>query len=110
MTGMPFLSIQENYHNCYKTTLRIKPRSRFEAANKFKRNSHLFDYYVLYLKSPLEQLLERGAEVSFCDPHVPGLTKMRHYDLPPLTTAQLTPEYYACLDCVLISTDHSLFN
>ena len=27
-----------------------------------------------------------------------------------MTTAQPTPEYYASLDCVLISTDHSLFN
>lgn len=58
----------------------------------------------------LELLLERGADVSYCDPHVPSLPKMRHYDLPAMTTAQPTPEYYASLDCVLISTDHSLFN
>ena len=50
------------------------------------------------------------ADVSYCDPHVPSLPKMRHYDLPAMTTAQPTPEYYASLDCVLISTDHSLFN
>lgn len=90
--------------------LRIKPRSRFEAANKIKGNSQLSDYDSFDPKSPLEQLFERGAEASYCDPHVPSLTKMRLYDLPALTTAQLTPEYYECLDFVLLSTDHSLFN
>ena len=105
-----FLSTQENYHNCYNATVRIKARSSFEAANKIKKNSRLSDYHRFYLKSPSELLLERGAEVSYCDPHVPSLPKMRHYNLPEMTTSPPTPEYYASLDCVLISTDHSLFN
>lgn len=58
----------------------------------------------------MELLLDRGAEVSYCDPHVPKLPKMRHYDLPAMTTEQPTPEYFASLDCVLISTDHTLFD
>lgn len=105
-----FLSIQENYHNCYNATVRIKARSSFEAANKIKGNSPLSDYYGLFFKSPLELLLQREAEVSYCDPHVPSLPKMRLYNLPEMTTAQPTPEYYASLGCVLISTYHSLFN
>jgi UDP-N-acetyl-D-glucosamine dehydrogenase len=58
----------------------------------------------------IELLMDRGAEVSYCDPHIPQLPKMRHYDLPAMTTRQPTPEYFASLDCVLISTDHSLFD
>jgi UDP-N-acetyl-D-glucosamine dehydrogenase len=58
----------------------------------------------------IELLMERGADVSYCDPHVPALPKMRHYDLPAMTTEQPTPEYFASLDCALISTDHTLFD
>ena len=58
----------------------------------------------------IELLMDRGADVSYCDPHVPILPKMRHYDLPAMTTQPSTPEYFASLDCALISTDHSLFN
>jgi UDP-N-acetyl-D-glucosamine dehydrogenase len=58
----------------------------------------------------MEILLDRGAEVSYCDPHVPALPKMRHYDVPAMTTQQPSPEYWKSLDCALISTDHSLFD
>lgn len=58
----------------------------------------------------MEILLERGADVSYCDPHVPSLPKMRHYDVPGLTTEKPTAEYWKSLDCTLISTDHSLFD
>jgi UDP-N-acetyl-D-glucosamine dehydrogenase len=58
----------------------------------------------------MEILLDRGADVSYCDPHVPSLPKMRHYDVPPMTTEQPSPEYWKSLDCVLISTDHTLFD
>jgi len=52
--------------------------------------------------------MERGALLSYSDPHVPKLPKMRHYQhLPPLTSCELTPEFLAAQDCVLISTDHS---
>ena len=58
----------------------------------------------------IELLMERGAEVSYCDPHIPQLPKMRHYDLPAMTTEQPTPEYFESLDCVIIATDHSAFD
>ena len=58
----------------------------------------------------LDILLERGAEVSYCDPHVPFLPKKRHYDVPSMTTEQPSPEYWQSLDCALISTDHTLFD
>jgi UDP-N-acetyl-D-glucosamine dehydrogenase len=58
----------------------------------------------------MELLMERGAEVSYCDPHVPKLPNMRHYDMPKLESQAPTAEYWNSLDCVLISTNHSLFN
>lgn len=59
----------------------------------------------------LELLMERGAVLSYSDPHVPRLPKMRHYQhLPQMTSSALTPEFLAAQDCVLISTDHSAFD
>ena len=58
----------------------------------------------------LELLLNRGAVLTYSDPHVPVLPKMRHYDLPPMQSTALTPEFLAAQDCVLISTDHSVFD
>jgi len=55
-------------------------------------------------------LLERGAELSYSDPHVPLLPHMRHYDLPEMESRMLTPEYLSSLDAVLIATDHTAFD
>jgi UDP-N-acetyl-D-glucosamine dehydrogenase len=56
-------------------------------------------------------LLQRGAILSYNDPHVPSLPKMRHYpDLPAMSSQTLTPEYLAGQDCVLIATDHSAYD
>lgn len=58
----------------------------------------------------MEILMERGANVSYCDPHVPTLPKMRHYEVPRLASEQANPDYWSSLDCTLISTDHSIFD
>ena len=49
--------------------------------------------------------------LTYNDPHVPALPKMRHYpDLPAMASQALTPEYLAAQDCVLIATDHSAYD
>ena len=59
----------------------------------------------------MKLLLKRGAVLSYNDPHVPSLPKMRHYpDLPAMQSQELTPEFLASQDCVLISTDHSAYD
>lgn len=58
----------------------------------------------------MELLGERGAELSYVDPHIPKLGKMRHYKVPDLCSEQPTPEYISSLDCVLIATDHTAFD
>lgn len=57
----------------------------------------------------MELLDERGAVLSYCDPHIPTLPKMRHFNVPDLSHSEPTTEYIAGLDCVLIATDHSAF-
>ena len=58
----------------------------------------------------MELLEERGADLSYVDPHIPKLPKMRHFNVPDLTSEESTPEYLASLDCLLIATDHTAFN
>jgi UDP-N-acetyl-D-glucosamine dehydrogenase len=57
----------------------------------------------------LEMLQARGALVSYNDPHVPTLPRMRHHALR-LDSRPLTPEFLAEQDCVLIVTDHSRYD
>jgi UDP-N-acetyl-D-glucosamine dehydrogenase len=58
----------------------------------------------------MELLLHQGAVLTYSDPHVPALPKMRHYHLPAMQSSPLTAEFLASQDCVLISTDHSAFD
>ena len=59
----------------------------------------------------LRLLLARGAVLTYNDPHVPSLPKMRHYpDLPVMASQELTPAYLGAQDCVLIATDHSAYD
>jgi len=59
----------------------------------------------------LKFLLARGAVVTYNDPHVPALPRMRHYpDLPAMHSQDLTPAYLGAQDCVLIATDHSAYD
>ncbi|HTN75706.1 MAG TPA: nucleotide sugar dehydrogenase, partial [Pirellulaceae bacterium] len=58
----------------------------------------------------LELLYELGAELSYNDPHIPTLPRMRHYDLPTMASTPLTADYLQSLDVVLIATDHSAYD
>lgn len=58
----------------------------------------------------LELLIQRGAIVSYNDPHIPALPSMRRYEVPRLTSEPLTSEYLGSLDCLLIATDHSAYD
>jgi len=58
----------------------------------------------------MELLQERGAVLSYNDPHIPVLPSMRHYDVPRLASESLTAEYLASQDCILIATDHSAYD
>ncbi len=55
-------------------------------------------------------LLEKGAEVEYNDPHIPTLPAMRHYPGLHMSSRELTEDYLASRDCVLIVTDHSAYD
>jgi UDP-N-acetyl-D-glucosamine dehydrogenase len=56
----------------------------------------------------LELLRQRGALVSYNDPHVPVVPPMRRHTLR-LRSEPLTEEFLAVQDCVVIVTDHSAY-
>lgn len=58
----------------------------------------------------LDLLLERGVDFTYNDPHIPKLPKMRHHNVPAMESQELTPEYLAAQDCVLIATDHTAYD
>ena len=51
-----------------------------------------------------------GADISFSDPHIPILPKMRHFDVPKMESQDLNEQYLSGLDCTLIATDHTAFD
>jgi UDP-N-acetyl-D-glucosamine dehydrogenase len=58
----------------------------------------------------MEMLLAGGALLSYNDPHVPRTPKLRHHQLPELTSVELTPEFLAQQDCILVATNHSSYD
>jgi UDP-N-acetyl-D-glucosamine dehydrogenase len=58
----------------------------------------------------MEMLLARGAQLTYNDPHIPHLPRVRQHDLPAMDSAELTPEFLASQDLVLIATDHTSYD
>jgi UDP-N-acetyl-D-glucosamine dehydrogenase len=58
----------------------------------------------------MDLLRAGGAALSYNDPHVPKLPAMRHHRVPDLASTELTAEFLAAQDCVLIATDHSAYD
>jgi UDP-N-acetyl-D-glucosamine dehydrogenase len=58
----------------------------------------------------MDLLREQHAIVSYNDPHVPQLPKMRHHKVPELKSTALDAAFLAGQDCVLIATDHSAYD
>jgi UDP-N-acetyl-D-glucosamine dehydrogenase len=65
-------------------------------------------------ESPSFELMERLAAghaiLTYNDPHVPALPKMRHHDLPAMASQPLEAKFLTAQDCVLIATDHSAYD
>jgi UDP-N-acetyl-D-glucosamine dehydrogenase len=58
----------------------------------------------------MELLLRKGAVVTYNDPHIPTLPRMRHYPNLQMASQELTDAYLARQDCVLIATDHTAYD
>ena len=57
----------------------------------------------------MEILNEKGALVDYNDPLIPELPEMRMYNVQG-KSVDLTEENLAKYDCVLVSTDHSVYD
>lgn len=55
----------------------------------------------------MNELLQRGATISYHDSYVPKLPKTRKYQLPTMESSPLTAAWLESLDAVVIVTDHS---
>jgi UDP-N-acetyl-D-glucosamine dehydrogenase len=58
----------------------------------------------------MDLLLKKGAVVTYNDPHIPELPPMRHYPHLHMESRELTAEYLAAQDCVVIATDHTAYD
>jgi UDP-N-acetyl-D-glucosamine dehydrogenase len=58
----------------------------------------------------MDLLLKKGAQVSYNDPHIPELPRMRHYPHLRMKSVPLTPEALASQDCVVVATDHTAYD
>jgi len=90
-------------------------------AGKPIRDSHVGILGIAYKKdiddpreSPAFRLIElledQGALLSYNDPHIPVLPKMRNYRVPSLESETITVEYLSSLDCLLVATNHSSYD
>ena len=57
----------------------------------------------------MEMLRDRGADLSYADPHVPVFPKMREHRFD-LSATPLTPDTLRAQDAVLLATDHAAFD
>lgn len=56
----------------------------------------------------ISRLMKRGAEVTYNDPYIPTIRKTRHWpEMAGMKSRELTAEFLASQDAVLIATDHS---
>jgi UDP-N-acetyl-D-glucosamine dehydrogenase len=58
----------------------------------------------------MDLLLEKGADVSYNDPHIPILPHMRHYPHLRMGSRDLTTEFLGSQDLLLVVTDHTAYN
>ncbi len=58
----------------------------------------------------MDLLLKKGAAVTYNDPHIPVLPKMRHWPHLRMSSTPLTAEYLAAQDCVLVATEHTAYD
>ncbi|MTH95256.1 nucleotide sugar dehydrogenase [Roseibium sp. RKSG952] len=57
----------------------------------------------------MEILRKKGADVQYCDPHVPSFPEMREHHFE-LESVEATAEVLSEFDAIIISTDHDIFD
>jgi len=121
--GMPtrFIELAGEINTSMPTYVVNRVMQALNSAGKPLKGSKICILGVAYKKdvddpreSPsfeLMDLLREGqAVLTYNDPHVPTLPKMRHHDVPEMSSTPLDAKFLASQDCVLIATDHSAYD
>ncbi|MDR2346928.1 MAG: nucleotide sugar dehydrogenase [Planctomycetaceae bacterium] len=59
----------------------------------------------------IDRLINKGAIVTYNDPYIPVLPSMRHWkNIKEMKSMVLSKEFLSSQDCVLIATDHSVYD
>jgi UDP-N-acetyl-D-glucosamine dehydrogenase len=59
----------------------------------------------------MKRLITEGAIVTYNDPHISALPKMRRWpDMPMMNSQELTQDLLAEQYCVLVATDHTAYD
>ena len=59
----------------------------------------------------IDRLTQKGAVVTFSDPHIPAIKRKRKWgEMEGMKSRELTAEFLESQDCVVIATDHSAFD
>jgi UDP-N-acetyl-D-glucosamine dehydrogenase len=98
-----------------------KVSDAFNARRKSINGSRVLILGIAYKKnvddmreSPAVELMDllqkRGAEVDYSDPWVPTYLPRRGTTSGTLASVELTPQRVAAYDCVLLATNHDLFD
>ncbi len=121
--GMPtrFIELAGEINTSMPTYVVHRVAAALNEAGKPLKGSRICILGVAYKKdvddpreSPSFELMEllsaAHAHLTYNDPHVPKLPKMRHHDLPEMSSSPLDAKFLAGQDCVLIATDHSAYD
>jgi len=102
-TSMPHYVIERTQHALNEHSKSIKGAKVLALGIAYKKN--IDDPRESPSAEIIELLRDRGAEVTYHDPHLPVFPSMRKHRID-LKSVALTPATLAAADCVLILTDH----
>jgi len=102
-TSMPHYVIERTQHALNEHSKSIKGANVLALGIAYKKN--IDDPRESPSAEIIELLRDRGAEVTYHDPHLPVFPSMRKHRID-LKSVALTPATLAAADCVLILTDH----
>jgi UDP-N-acetyl-D-glucosamine dehydrogenase len=121
--GMPtrFIELAGEINTSMPTYVIHRVAEALNEAGKPLKGSRICILGVAYKKdvddpreSPSFELMEllsaAHAQLTYNDPHVPKLPKMRHHELPEMASSPLDAKFLAGQDCVLIATDHTAYD
>lgn len=104
-TGMPYEVVDGVMHLLNDRSKSLKGSKLLILGVAYKKN--VDDIRESPSLKIIDELLKKGAVISFHDPHIPVMKRSRHYPgMPELESVSLTPETLASQDGVLILTDH----